>query len=173
MEYRYGAFYVFPPDGIIEEVDGLRERYDPVSHRICQAHVSLSEPLPRPMEAPDLVELRAALNSLSPFVISYGGVHATTPYPGVVYAIEPVHAFIGLRSAVHSTALFRDRSLRRSDVPPHMTIAEFISPVESIAVAKQLQGAVREGEWLCREIEYAVPDENMCFRRILRIPLGS
>jgi hypothetical protein len=44
LDYRYGGFYLFPPDGIIEDLDALRERNDPMSHRICQAHVSLSDP---------------------------------------------------------------------------------------------------------------------------------
>jgi len=44
LEYRYGGIYLFPSEGIIEDVDRLREHHDPASHEICQAHVSLSEP---------------------------------------------------------------------------------------------------------------------------------
>jgi len=173
LEYRFGGFYVFPPEEIIEEVDGLRERYDPISHRACQAHVSLSEPVPRALGADDVAELRRVLGKVAPFVIRYGDVHSTTPYPGVVYRIEPTEAFAGLRSAVHSSALFRASPLSRRDVPPHMTVAEFISLDESIALAQRLRGTVREGEWVCQEIEYAVPDYSLRFRRVLRVPLSG
>lgn len=173
LEYRYRGFYIFPPTGIIEVVDELRRRHDPRSYRACQAHVSLSEPLPRPFTNEDLAELTGVLSGIAPFVISYGDVHATAPYPGVVYGIEPVDKFMSLREAIHGTCLFDNSPLSRKDVPPHMTIAEFISLEESIGLEGTLRGQVDEGEWLCAEIEYAVPDEDLRFHRVLTLPLGA
>jgi hypothetical protein len=173
LEYRYGGFYIFPPTGIMEVVDELRRRHDPRSYRACQAHVSLSEPLPRPLTTEDLAELSARLSGVAPFTIAYGNVHTTLPYPGVVYGIEPMDEFMSLRDAIHGTCLFEDSSLSRKDVPPHMTIAEFISVEESIALEEILRGQVDAGEWLCAEIEYAVPDEGLRFQRVLTLPLGA
>jgi 2'-5' RNA ligase superfamily len=173
LEYRYGAFYLFPPSGVIERVDDLRKTYDPASAAVCQAHVSLSEPIPRPLEEGDLRELLVALSRVEPFTMTYREVHATPPYPGVVYTIGPASNFMALRSAVHSTSLFESSPLRRQELPPHMTIAEFITMERSVELAAQLMGNVPTGEWACRQIEYAVPDETMHFQRVLSLPLGA
>lgn len=55
LEYRFGGFYIFPPIGVIEDVDALRAAHDPTSHLICQAHISLSDPLPQPLTEDFLV----------------------------------------------------------------------------------------------------------------------
>jgi 2'-5' RNA ligase len=172
-EYRYGALYLFPPSGVIEKVDDLRRTHDPMSYATCQAHVSLSEPVPRVLDRDDLNELREVVSGLEPFTITYGDVHATVPYPGVVYSIEPTSNFMALRSAVHSASLFHDSPLSRRSVPPHMTIAEFITVQRSIELARELAGSAPTGEWLCEEIEYAIPDERMHFQRVLRLALGT
>ncbi len=31
LGYRYGAFYIFPPDPVIGPIDALRRLYDPTS----------------------------------------------------------------------------------------------------------------------------------------------
>lgn len=62
-DYRSGAFYIFPPPGVIEAIDALRQAHDPKSAPICQAHISLSEPLPGPMTNLQMQEVRAALSA--------------------------------------------------------------------------------------------------------------
>ena len=54
-----------------------------------------------------------------------------------------------------------------------MTIAEFITMQRSIELAQELTGKAPTGEWVCDEIEYAVPDDRMHFQRVLRLTLGS
>jgi hypothetical protein len=173
LEYRYGVFLIFPPPGIIEYVDDLRSQYDPASYTRCQAHISLSEPLPRALTDDDLFGLRDAVSGIEQFTITYGDVHTTPPYPGVVYDINPKATFTALRSAVHSIRLFEQSSLTRQDIPPHMTVAEFISMDRSVELAADLRGRVREGNWHCDRIEYAVPDDAMRFQRVLVVPLGT
>ena len=173
LEYRYGGFYLFPPSGIIEVVDELRRTYDPPSYAICQAHVTLTEPLPRALTNEDLAELSAVLADLDPFTVTYGDVHATVPHPGVVYRIEPAATIVALRQAIHATSLFADAPLSHEHVPPHMTIAEFITLDESIVLAASLAGQVEEGEWPCHAIDYAVPDNDMRFHRALSLLLGT
>jgi hypothetical protein len=171
-EYRYGGFYIFPPHGVIEDVDALRLRYDPLSARACQAHVSLSEPVPRALEQSDVDELRELLAAVEPFMITYDQVHATLPYAGVVYRIRPVEDFQRLRDLVHTASAFGGSSFPRASIPPHMTIAEFISAERSVEVEAELRGQIREGEWMCEDIEYAIPDNKMTFHRVFRLPLG-
>lgn len=171
-EYRYGAFYLFPPVGVIEHVDSLRLKYDPVSSAACQAHVSLSEPVPRPLAREDIEELRRLLSDAAPFKVTYGNVHSSAPYPGVVYEVGPAENFTRLRNRVHSASAFRSSAFSRAGIPPHMTIAEFVTLEDSVAIAADLAGTAPAGEWLCRDIEYAIPDEGMRFHRVLRLPLG-
>lgn len=170
-EYRYGALYLFPPPGVIERVDALRERYDPVSAAYCRAHVSLSEPLPRPLDEPLLTELRAALALVEPFEVRYGPLRGFPPYPGVAYAVHPEEPFRALRDAVHATALFAGSPLARKEIAPHMTVAEFVTVERTEELLRELAGAVPTGSFLVDAVEYAVPDERFRFERVLRLPL--
>lgn len=173
LEYRYGAFYIFPPDGIIEPIDALRNRHDPKSASYCQAHISLSEPLSEPLNESSLDELRFALRQLQSFDVRYGPLRSFPPYPGVVYSIQPEDRFAELRSVVHATSIFDGASLRRKDIAPHMTIAEFITVERTGGLLRELQGRVPVGSFRCDSIEYAVPSQDFYFERVLRIPIGS
>ena len=117
-------------------------------------------------------ELQNALLSIEPFDIHYGPLRRFAPYSGVAYAIQPEDKFMHLRSAIHSTSLFRATPLKRAHVAPHMTIAEFITIERTNDLLQELTGNVPEGTFLCRSIEYAVPNERFYFERVLTIPLG-
>jgi 2'-5' RNA ligase len=171
-EYRYGALYIFPPEGIIEPIDELRRRYDPISYATCQAHVSLSEPAPRPLTEADIHEVQTQLATISPFVMHYGPLHSFPPYPGVVYSVTPEDAFTRLRSAIHATSLFASTPFSRKRIAPHMTIAEFITVEQTQDLLEQLSGRVPEGDFLCASIEYALPNDAFSFERVLTLPLG-
>jgi 2'-5' RNA ligase len=172
-EYRYGAFYVFPPPDVIETIDRLRGIYDPQSAAYCQAHISLSEPLEHALHETELEELAARLALFSPFVLSYGPLRDFPPYPGVAYAIRPEERFRELQDLVHATTIFEGRPLKRHAIAPHMTIAEFISVERTKELLRELSGVVAEGNFVCDRIEYAVPDASFHFQRVLAIPLGS
>lgn len=173
VDYRYGAFYIFPPAGVIEAVDELRETYDPTSAGYCQAHISLSEPLQHPLTQTELDDLTTRLAAIEPFSIRYGPLRNFPPYPGVTYSITPEEPFRTLRSAIHSASMFRGMTPQREHVAPHMTIAEFISTERTDELLKQLSGNVPEGTFLCDSVEYAVPNRDFYFERVLTIPLGS
>ena len=172
-EYRYGAFYIFPPPGIIEPIDQLRRKYDHKSDSYCQAHISLSEPLRAPLTDEKVQELRVTLSSVEPFEIHYGPLRSFLPYPGVVYAITPEDMFMRLRSCIHETSLFKDQQLVREHVKPHMTIAEFITIERTHELLEKLSGKIPEGTFLCSAIEYAIPNHDFYFERVLRLPLGK
>src|SRR5919202_116807 len=106
-EYRYGALYIFPQERIIDQIDELREKYDPKSHSYCQAHISLSDPLRVPLNDEQVQELHDTLSSIEPFELHYGPLRSFPPYPGVAYVITPEDTFMKLRSRIHETSLFK------------------------------------------------------------------
>lgn len=171
FEYRFGAFYIFPPNGVIEPVDALRQTYDLRSASGCQAHISLSESLAAPLSDEQLEEIRTALSAVQPFEIRYGSLRSSPPYPGICYSITPEDNFRALRSALHSTSAFVGVPLKHEHIAPHMTIAEFISLERTNELLQELSGKVPEGTFRCDSIEYAIPNNQFYFERVLTIPL--
>jgi hypothetical protein len=70
--YRYGILLVVPPDPPWSEVNALRAEHDPKSHAICEAHISLTVPLPAPLTAARWGELESAAAGVRPFTVRYG-----------------------------------------------------------------------------------------------------
>lgn len=171
-EYRFGSFYIFPPTGIIEEMDRLREMYDPKSASICPAHISLSEPLPSLPTAAELEEIRHELSHIPPFHLHYGPLRSFLPHPGVTYAVSPEESLRDLRLAIHTASIFNHVPRRREHIAPHITIAEFITVEETTALLMALEGTVSTGSFLCNAIDYAVPNDDFHFERVLTLPLG-
>ncbi|MCR9134279.1 MAG: 2'-5' RNA ligase family protein [bacterium] len=170
--YYYGAFYIFPPEEVMKEVDKLREKYDPKSAGFCRAHISLSEPLKKKITASDMHSLRNDLSLITPFEINYGPLRTHPPYPGVTYTITPEKEFDTLRKVIHGNKLFHGVELRRSKIVPHMTIAEFITMEQTNEIFDRLNGKVKSGKFLCKEIVLAVPNNDMYFNPVISIPLG-
>ena len=170
--YYYGAFYIFPPEEVMKEVDKLREKYDPKSAGFCRAHISLSEPLKKKITASDMHSLRNDLSLITPFEINYGPLRTHPPYPGVTYTITPEKEFDTLRKVIHGNELFHGVELRRSKIVPHMTIAEFITMEQTNEIFDRLNGKVKSGKFLCKEIVLAVPNNDMYFNPVISIPLG-
>lgn len=173
LEYQYGAFYIFPPKGVIEPLDVLREKYDPQSAQYCNAHISLSEPLKNPLTEKQIAELKEKLSSVEPFEIKYGPLRSFPPHPGVCYQITPEKEFFNLREAIHSTSIFSGSLLPRKDRAPHMTIAEFITAEHTEELLTKLQGKVPEGTFPCKQIEYAIPNQDFLFEKVLTFHLGK
>lgn len=73
---------------------------------------------------------------------------------------------------VHATRLFAAADPYRREIPPHMTIAEFISLDESVALERSLVGRAIEGFWQCDEVVYAIPDDDFAFYEASRFQLG-
>ncbi len=173
LEYRFGAFYIFPPEPIITSVDGLRSTHDPKSNRYCRAHISLSEPLGAPLTAAQLDEIREVLAAVASFTLTYGPVKNSPPWPGVSYTISPEARFNHLRSILHTTSAFAKVPRKREHIAPHMTIAEFITLERTEELLNELSGRVPEGEFLCDSIDYAVPNADFYFERRVAVSLGA
>lgn len=171
--YRFGAFYIFPPLGVIEPIDALRQAHDPKSAAICHAHVNLSEPLPGPMTDRQADEVREALAAVEPFDIRYGLLRDFLPHPGGCYAVAPENRISELRHTLHRTSIFEDQPLTRAHIAPHMTIAEFITVERTSELLDELQGRVPEGSFRCDSVAYAVPDARFHFEPCATFRLGS
>src|SRR5262245_956227 len=71
-EYQFGVILIFPPEPLLTQVNLLRARYDPRSQAACDAHISLTVPLPQPISDSQWRELEAIVSGIEPFPIQYG-----------------------------------------------------------------------------------------------------
>ena len=172
-EYRHGAFYLFPSPEIAIVVNELRQRYDPRSAAICDAHVSLGEPLIGPIRVEQLEELRAALCAVTPFPLTMSPLTQMGSHPGVVVGLSPEEPFFALRDLVHSTSIFAGRELSRAQRSPHLTVAEFVSHDEAQGLLAEVSPWDVGGRFLCDHLVYAVPDEEFHFEPVLTLTLAS
>ena len=172
LDYRLGLILIMPPKEVSDLIDPLRERYDPKSHATCSTHISVSDPLSREM-TPDLeTEIRAILQDFQPFELHFRTLHASCKHPGVSYSIHPEEPIRALQEALHKSRAFAGKVYKRRHIPPHMTIAEFISIPESLKLCDQLQDTAPKGSFICDRLEFIVPDDNMRWRREITFMLG-
>ncbi len=161
--YRYGALYVFPPPDLRARVNALRHRYDPRSQAICDAHISLTVPLPAPLSHNAAAELHDVVGAIPPFMVRWGPPYQYPGIPGVVLRIQPVEPFHALVRALEGCACFAHAAPRPHPFSPHMTVAEFITGPRTGEILAELHGTDLEGEFACTEVAYAVPDATFRF----------
>lgn len=162
-EYRYGAFYLFPPEPVLGRVNALRTLHDPRSQAICAAHVSLTVPLPRPLTESAVREIATVVQRFAPFEVQWGPPHRYPGVNGVVLSIAPMDHLRSLVHAIEACAAFADAPARRYPFSPHMTIAEFIDDARTEALVQELLPQGLQGTWWCDSVCYAVPDADFRF----------
>ena len=173
LDYRLGLILIMPPKEVSDLIDPLRERYDPKSHATCSTHISVSDPLSLEM-TPDLeTEIQAILQDFQPFELHFRTLHASSKHPGVSYSIHPEEPIRALQETLHKSRAFAGKVYKRRHIPPHMTIAEFISIQESLKLCDQLQDTAPKGSFICDRLEFIVPDDNMRWHREITFMLGS
>jgi 2'-5' RNA ligase len=169
-EYRFGVLLIFPPAPLRAQVNALRAEHDPASQAACDAHISLTTPLARPIGAADWRELEAIAGTIEPFAIHYGPLLQLGHV--VCLAIELHAALDRLRVALESAAVFTGAPARIYPFLPHMTIAEFITAEQSARLMRELADIVPSGSFPCTGVDYAVPDANFHFTERGRLSLG-
>jgi 2'-5' RNA ligase superfamily len=87
--YRLGVLLVLPPGRLRKEVNELRARYDPRSHAIAEAHVSLTVPFQKEPDDGLWSELDRVASGFTPFTIRYGPLVSFLPKPGAALGIAP------------------------------------------------------------------------------------
>jgi hypothetical protein len=153
-------------------VNELRGRYDPKSQVGCDAHISLTVPIPRELTETDCQELQAICAEQRIFVIRYGPIRHYLPAPGVVYSIQPADTIDRLRVALESAACFQGARPRSYPFSPHMTIAEFITAARTEELTKELGDSLPQGEFACESVCLAVPDLSFHFEERRRFELA-
>jgi 2'-5' RNA ligase len=170
-EYRFGVLLLFPPEPVRAQVNALRAAHDPISQATCDAHISLTVPLPRPLTEEDWRALQVSVTDLAPFRVHYGPLRHYLPYPGVCLAIEPQEVLDALRRRLEAAPFFAGTLPRSHPFSAHMTIAEFISVEQTETLMDELAGIASSGGFTCSGVSYAVPDAAFHFteRRELRL----
>lgn len=171
-EYRYGALYLFPPEPVRGRINALREVHDGRSQAICDAHISLTVPLPGPLMAAEAEEIGGVVSRWSRFAIHWGPPFQYPGVAGVVLRIEPAPLLEQLVRDLECCAAFRGAAPRRYPFSPHMTIAEFLTLEGSEALVRSLDGAGLVGAFPCPDVAYAVPDATFHFTERMVWPLG-
>src|SRR5262245_36995434 len=170
QEYQFGVLLIYPPNPLLTQVNSLRATYDQQSQAICDAHISLTIPLPRPMSVAHWSELESLVAAIAPFPIRYGPLRHYLPYPGVCIAMEPQDILDDLRCKLESASVFTGASVRKYSFSAHMTIAEFISVEQTKALMDELVDVVPTGIFRCNGVSYAVPDAQFHFTERKRLP---
>ena len=172
-EYQFGIVLIHPPDPLRREVNALRARYDPRSQSYCDAHISLTVPLPRPVTEDDWAELESIASGLAPISIKCGPLMNYLPHPGVCLAIQPQEELDDLRAALETASAFAGAPARRYPFSAHMTIAEFITADETETLMVELADLAPQGSFPCTGVSYAVPDESFHFTERKRLKLSA
>lgn len=180
QEYRYGVILIFPPDPPKNEMNDLRTVYDPIGQSFCEVHISLTVPLPGPMNDEQLKELLTIASSFKPFSVHYGPLSNYLPHPGVVLTIEPKDRLENLMTTLEKASVFENAAERPWPFSPHMTITELFGMEDmnervdrTKELMVELEGKTPEGDFLCDYVSYAVPDEDFHFTERARLELGK
>jgi 2'-5' RNA ligase len=172
-DYRLGLILIMPPEEVSRQIDSLRAKHDPRAYANCPTHISVSDPLRREMTPEIQEEIREILRPIEPFTLHYDKPHASTEHPGVAYPIEPREPIEALKEALHASSAFSGEVYHRRHIPPHMTIAEFISTEDGLKLCAELKDSAPRGSFLCDRLEFIVPDEEFHFQRKLTFFLGA
>ena len=172
-EYRFGVLLLYPPDPPLQAVNALRDRHDPRGQSYCEAHISLTVPLPIPLTERHWAELELIASGIAPISVQYGPLMNYLPHPGVCLAIEPQTDIDDLRVALETASAFEGARPRRYPFHAHMTIAEFITAEETETLMVELNDVAPEGCFLCTGVSYAVPNSAFHFIERRRLELAG
>jgi len=172
MGYEFGVILIFPPEPLLTQVNVLRARYDPRSQATCDAHITLTVPLPRPISDSHWRELEAIISPIKSFPIHYGPLRHYLPHPGVCLTIEPQDELNRLRLELEKASVFSGAPEREYPFSAHMTIAEFITVEQTLSLMDELQTIAPMGSFICGSVSYAVPDSDFHFSERGRLTLA-
>lgn len=173
QEYQFGVLLIIPPDPPLSQVNALRSRYAWSQTSECDAHISLTVPLPHALTPAEWDELQTIASGFRSFPICYGPLKHYLPHPGVCLEIEPQSELDRLRAALEAASCFAGAPPRRYPFSAHMTLAEMISVEQTEAIMEELRGEAPQGNFLCTGVSYVVPDAEFRFTERARLQLAS
>ena len=174
LDFQYGTFLIWPEEEVRAMANKLREKYDPESQKICDAHITLTQPL---LEEPNeeawkLIE--SILSNFEPFVIHFGPIEQFGSSPVVKFDVEPKDKVLAIRESLHETGLFNLTLPFTEGFIPHITITEsgLESSEAASELATELNQKIAQGTFQCNEVTYVRPDESFNFKSIRSFPLN-
>lgn len=171
--YRFGTIVIWPPDEVRQIVNRQREKYDPVSHAFCEAHVSITQPLGRWLDNDEWHHVSNLLRRHESFEVRFGPVNSFLPYPCIWYEIQPREKILEIRSALHQTGFFNLTMKHLQTFIPHMTITEgFSGPPVDQGLLDQIAAEGTTGSFLCESLSFIVPNQEFRFEPASTLPLS-
>jgi len=168
--YKFGVILILPSEPVFSQVNALRAQHDPLSQAICDAHISLTMPLPQEPSDENWAELGAVAAAVRRFTIKYGPPMTYPPHPGVVLKIEPQLELDRLRAHLESCRAFLGSPPRPYPFSAHMTIAEYISLERTASLMAELNHVAPSGAFVCEGVSHVVPDESFHFCERRKLP---
>ncbi len=95
-------------------MNALRQAYAWSQSSVCDAHISLSVPVPGPVAPTDLRELEERLANFEPFALNYGTIIVGGDGRGIVLDVEPQEPLNALLPLVEGAHMFQ---APRTDMP--------------------------------------------------------
>lgn len=112
-DYKFGVILIYPPDPIFTIVNKLRAQYDTKSQQSCDAHISLTVPLPGPVTQTAWDELCERMKFIEPFEVRYSTPTSFAGIPGVVLKVEPIDRLKNLVDTLEGSEMFHGAKKRR------------------------------------------------------------
>jgi 2'-5' RNA ligase len=163
--YAHGTLVVWPPDEVRDVVNRLRTEYDPVSQSVCEAHITVTQPLLGPLSSIEWSHMETLLSDIDAFEIQYGPLSSFLPYPCIHYEIHPGEKLLRIRELLHETGFFNLRMPHPENWVMHMTITEGLSgPEVNHELLVSLKRRVAGGSFTCTAISYIIPDSEFHFK---------
>jgi 2'-5' RNA ligase len=171
--YRFGVILILPPEPLRSAVNQLRRAHDPRSQSYCEAHISLTVPLPRGPSIAEWEELISLAAGAETFEVRCGPLKHYLPHPGVCLEVAPQQSLDELRRTIESARVFRQSPPRKYPFPAHMTIAEFVTAEQTLGLMDQLAHSAPIGSFICDRLSYVVPDSSFRFQQQATLPLRA
>lgn len=170
-EYRFGALMIVPPEPVLSQVNTLRSGFRWAQSADCDAHISLTVRLPRPLTSSHWTELALIAAKIKSFPIHYGPLKQYLPFPGVCLAITPQVELDKLRAALEGASCFADAQSRPYPFSAHMTIADKLTVPQTEELMISLANVAPTGSFVCSHVSYVVPDANLRFAERAQLEL--
>lgn len=174
--YQHGALVLWPPQDVRAVVGALRQRYDPASQAICDAHVTLSQPLLAEPSREELMKITATVASFTPLELSFGPLATFLPYPCVYLQIQPREPLRALQADLYALGLF-NRALPHSDPDEyvfHMSITDgYPDAAQTALIRDALTGSEPTGRFLVEAVAWIKPDADFHFELVREFRLGT
>ncbi|MEQ8992653.1 MAG: 2'-5' RNA ligase family protein [Pseudomonadales bacterium] len=115
---------IWPPHSVREYISGFRTKYDPVSQRISEERIPLTQPFLRPPTHDTWKLISDITGAHDALELQYGPVPSFLPAPVIWLDVQPSASILSLRNALHNTGFFNLKHPHNENFTAHMTLTE-------------------------------------------------